>query len=43
VAAGRVCALAADPWNALVRPGPRAAEAAEALVDCLVALPPPAP
>jgi hypothetical protein len=26
-----------------VRPGPRAAEAAEALVDCLVALPPPAP
>jgi iron complex transport system substrate-binding protein len=43
VAAGRVCALAADPWNALVRPGPRAAEAAEALVDCLVAQPPPAP
>jgi iron complex transport system substrate-binding protein len=43
VAAGRVCALSAEPWNALVRPGPRAAEAAEALVDCLVALPPPAP
>lgn len=42
LAAGRVCALAADPWNALVRPGPRAADAAEALVDCLVALPPPA-
>jgi iron complex transport system substrate-binding protein len=42
VAAGRICALAADPWNALVRPGPRAAEAAEALVDCLLRLPPPA-
>jgi iron complex transport system substrate-binding protein len=41
LAAGRVCALAPDPWNALVRPGPRAADAAEALVDCLVALPPP--
>lgn len=42
VATGRICALAADPWNALVRPGPRAAEAAEALVDCLLRLPPPA-
>jgi iron complex transport system substrate-binding protein len=42
VAAGRICALAADPWNALVRPGPRAADAAEALVDCLLRLPPPA-
>ncbi len=41
LAAGRVCALAADPWNALVRPGPRAAEAAEALVDCLQRLPAP--
>jgi iron complex transport system substrate-binding protein len=43
LAAGRVCALDADPWNALVRPGPRAAVAAGALVDCLVATPPPAP
>ena len=42
VAAGRICALAADPRNALVRPGPRAADAAEALVDCLLRLPPPA-
>ena len=42
VAAGRICALAADPWNALVRPGPRAADAAEALVECLLRLPPPA-
>jgi iron complex transport system substrate-binding protein len=42
VAAGRICSLAADPWNALVRPGPRAADAAEALVDCLLRLPPPA-
>jgi iron complex transport system substrate-binding protein len=42
VAAGRICALAADPWNSLVRPGPRAADAAEALVDCLLRLPPPA-
>jgi len=42
VAAGRICALAADPWDALVRPGPRAADAAEALVDCLLRLPPPA-
>ncbi len=42
VAAGRICALAADPWNALVRPGPRAADVAEALVDCLLRLPPPA-
>ncbi len=41
VAAGRVCALDAEPWNALVRPGPRAAEAAEALVDCLQRLTPP--
>lgn len=43
LAEGRLCALDAEPWNALVRPGPRAAEAAEALVDCLVALPPPRP
>lgn len=42
VSAGRICALAADPWNALVRPGPRAADAAEALVECLLRLPPPA-
>ncbi len=42
VAAGRICALADDPWNALVRPGPRAADAAEALVECLLRLPPPA-
>lgn len=41
LAAGRVCALGADPWNALVRPGPRAADAAEALVDCLQRLPAP--
>ncbi len=41
LAEGRLCALDAEPWNALVRPGPRAAEAAEALVHCLAALPPP--
>jgi iron complex transport system substrate-binding protein len=41
LAQGRVCGFGPEPWNALVRPGPRAAEAAEALVDCLAALPPP--
>jgi cobalamin transport system substrate-binding protein len=33
--AGRVCGLAPEPWDALVRPGPRLAEAAEAIADCL--------
>jgi len=35
----RVCGFASEPWDALVRPGPRLAEAAELLADCLVALP----
>jgi len=36
----RVCGFAAAQWDALVRPGPRLADAAEALAECLVALPP---
>ena len=36
-----VCAFAPSAWDTLVRPGPRLADAAEAVADCLVALPPP--
>jgi iron complex transport system substrate-binding protein len=36
----RTCGLAAAPWDALVRPGPRLAEAAEALAACLEGLAP---
>jgi len=35
----RVCGFAAAQWDALVRPGPRLADAADALADCLAALP----
>jgi iron complex transport system substrate-binding protein len=35
VQAGRVCGLAPQPWDALVRPGPRMGEAAQHLADCL--------
>lgn len=37
----RVCAFGTDAWNTLVRPGPRAGEAAAAIADCLAALPAP--
>lgn len=37
----RSCGLSPERWEPLVRPGPRLAEAAEALADCLAALPPP--
>jgi iron complex transport system substrate-binding protein len=33
--AGRTCALAPPQWDTLVRSGPRLAEAADALADCL--------
>lgn len=33
--AGRTCALAPPEWDTLVRSGPRLAEAADALADCL--------
>jgi iron complex transport system substrate-binding protein len=36
--AGASCGFAAAPYDALMRAGPRLAEAAEALVDCLVNL-----
>ena len=36
-----VCAFAPAAWDTLVRPGPRLADGAEALADCLVALPSP--
>lgn len=36
---GRSCGFAAAQWDTLVRPGPRLAEAAEALADCLAGLP----
>jgi len=41
----RHCGFASEAWDALVRPGPRLAEAAELLADCLVSLdrPPGAP
>jgi iron complex transport system substrate-binding protein len=35
------CGFAADRWDPLVRPGPRLADAAEILADCLAALPAP--
>jgi len=38
----RHCGFASGPWDALVRPGPRLAEAAELLADCLVSLDRPA-
>lgn len=34
----RHCGFATEPWDVLVRPGPRLAEAAELLADCLVQL-----
>ena len=34
----RHCGFGGEPWDALVRPGPRLAEAAELLADCLVGL-----
>lgn len=37
---GRVCGFASEPWDTLVRPGPRLAEGAELLADCLAGLPP---
>lgn len=40
---GRVCALDADTYELVTRPGPRLGAAASALADCLAALPPPAP
>ena len=36
----RLCGIAPEPWDTLVRAGPRLAEAAEALADCLAGLPP---
>ncbi len=44
--AGRHCGFASEPWDTLVRPGPRLAEGAELLADCLAGLaraPGPAP
>lgn len=38
---GRVCALDADTYELVTRPGPRLGRAAQALADCLAALPPP--
>ncbi len=38
---GHVCAFASGPWDTLMRPGPRLADAAESVADCLAALPPP--
>jgi iron complex transport system substrate-binding protein len=37
---GASCGFAPAAWDALVRAGPRLAEAAEALADCVAALPP---
>ena len=36
----RQCGFASEPWDTLVRPGPRLAEAAELLADCLAGLDP---
>ena len=36
---GSTCGFAAEAWDPLVRAGPRLADAAEALADCLVSLP----
>lgn len=38
----RHCGFASAPWDTLVRPGPRLAEAAELLADCLASLDRPA-
>lgn len=38
---GATCGFAPEPYDAWMRAGPRLADAAEALVDCLAALPPP--
>lgn len=38
---GRTCAFAAGRYEFLVRPGPRLAEAAEVITECLISLPPP--
>ena len=38
----RHCGFDSARWDALVRPGPRLAEAAEIMADCLVGLAPPA-
>lgn len=38
--AGRLCGFAPEPWDTLVRPGPRLAEGAELLADCLAGLAP---
>ncbi len=35
---GRTCGFPSDRWDVLVRPGPRLAEAAERVADCLVGL-----
>ena len=37
--AGRVCAFETEPYEVIIRPGPRLGEAAELLADCLQALP----
>jgi iron complex transport system substrate-binding protein len=34
----RQCGFASEPWDTLVRPGPRLADAAELLADCLAGL-----
>ena len=39
----QVCGFAPADWDTLVRPGPRLADAAEAVVHCLLVLPPPPP
>ena len=38
---GRRCGLPTERWDPLMRAGPRLGEAADALADCLMALPPP--
>jgi iron complex transport system substrate-binding protein len=40
LAGGQACGFASGPWDTLVRPGPRLAEGAEAVADCLASLPP---
>lgn len=39
LAAGQICAFDQSRWELLVRPGPRLGEAADAIADCLAALP----
>jgi iron complex transport system substrate-binding protein len=41
LSAGHQCAFAPAPWDTLVRSGPRLAEGAEAIANCLAALPAP--